>query len=143
MYIFENFFKETTAKNVKVYTNFNYLALTGLDYEKHSFSIGAYYPVYAFVAGSHLREVLASRLSVLSRYLYTDTDFRVKFVYSPTNYSSSNPTDEDIELSTLGEQPESLKEGESPVKPMDSFNNFNFNSFFVLGVLEFLFIFSL
>ena len=95
---FEDFLKRVTQKRAFVMTQFNYLAVTGFDWDAFSFSGGLYYPILGIHGGGVFREVLATEASPIFRFLYTKNNLQLRFMFSQIERKSDSPNREDIIL---------------------------------------------
>jgi len=105
-FFYEEYFKRFSEDDLLVVPHFNQMAFTGMDWGAHSFSAGLYFPLYLIQGNRIFREVKSTRASNALRYLYTDRNFRLRMVYSPTRLSSDAPTIEDIRLIGMAEMKE-------------------------------------
>ena len=90
---------EISKKETAVFTEFNYMALSGVDYGKSSYSMGLFYPVFGIQTGGEdglFREVLASDGSPVVRYRYIEKAFKFRFLYSYTHYDITNPSSKEL-----------------------------------------------
>lgn len=81
-------------KQTYVFSQFNYMALSGIDYGPYSYSAGFFYPVFALQTGGedgYFREVLASKGSPSLRFQYTKDDYKISLLYSNTHYDITEP----------------------------------------------------
>lgn len=80
---------------------FNYMALMGGDWLAWSFSVGTYFPSFAFIADNTFREVLASKIQPIGRIMYTRPNWQVMVLLSAGNYGkNSGVSDDDISIDT-------------------------------------------
>ena len=79
-----------------VTTSFNYLALMGFDYNKYSFSLGLYHPVYAINTEDTEVQILASGASPMFRFQYVGERSKLRMFFSNTEYDKSEPSEFDI-----------------------------------------------
>lgn len=92
-----------------IFSSFNYTALSGVDYNRYSFSGGYYYPVFGIQLGGEkglFREIPASGGSPALRLKYFGDDYEFKLLATYTNYDFASPTEKEISLypsSRLGE----------------------------------------
>ena len=87
----------------------NHMAMVGGDLGAHSLSIALYYPIYLFVAGGQVREVLASNSAYALRYMYTNKLFRFYSLISLNDQSLEDPSNDDIIISEAAALPQSYK----------------------------------
>ena len=84
-----------------VTTSLNYLALMGFDYNKYSFSVGLYHPVYTISTNDSKIQILASAASPMFRFQYVGEKSKLRMFFSNTEYDQSKPSDEfDISFET-------------------------------------------
>ena len=90
---------EIVNKETAVFTQFNYMALSGIDYGKSSYSAGLYYPIFGIQTGGKngvFREVLASDGSPVVRYRFIDKTFKFRVLYAYTDYDIQSPSSKEL-----------------------------------------------
>ena len=97
-FFYEDYFKSLSERDILVFSHFNHLALTGMDWGPYTFSAGYYYPLTGLYGGGRFREVLSTSPSTLWRLLYTTPHLQTRLLYSATLLGSKTPTGEDIQL---------------------------------------------
>lgn len=96
--LFTEFFSTVGEGSHAVYTQFNYLALTGVDFKEYSFSAGFYYPVYGIWGNGTFREVKSTHSSPIVRFMKTTKDTVLRVTYGQSSLGSDSPSDDGIEL---------------------------------------------
>ncbi|MBF0443723.1 MAG: hypothetical protein HQK54_17580, partial [Oligoflexales bacterium] len=133
--LLNDFFQELGNKDATVLTHFNYLALSGVDFENYSISLGIFYPLFAVAADGYFKEILATKSAVATRFMYTTASSRFKLIYSSSDASSSSPDEREIRI-----KPSSEMQGGDPVitsNPIvNSMERFKFKSFYVRTGLD-------
>ena len=95
---FTNFFSTVSEDAHAVYTQFNYMALTGVDFQEYSLSAGFYYPIYGIWGNGMFREIKSNSSSPVFRFKKTTRDATLQVVYSQSRFSSNTPADDAIDL---------------------------------------------
>ncbi len=85
-----------SPEKYNVSTSLNYAALMGFDYDKYSFSLGPYYPIYNLSSENNTVQVLASKASPMFRFQYTEEKSKLRVLFSRTHYDQPNPSTSDI-----------------------------------------------
>lgn len=81
-------------------TAFNYMALMGGDWGPWSFSIGTYFPIFAFrvrdenASVDEFREILANKVSPIFRVMFTRNWFKARVLYSQTRVTPGGSFDD-------------------------------------------------
>lgn len=96
--LFERFFDSVDKSENSIYNQFNYLVLTGVEYDKYSLSAGFYYPVFGIFAKDIFREITSTKSSPMIRLMRTTKDLSFRLIYSRTNLKSSSPSEDGIGL---------------------------------------------
>jgi len=91
-------FRKVDDNDHVVFSQFNYLALTGVEYKEYSLSAGFYYPIYGIWGNGIFREVISNRSSPLIRLKWMTSDLDIKLIYSQSHLYSDSPSDSGIEL---------------------------------------------
>ena len=102
-FMFEDYFSRMGAKDVLVLPHFNHVALTGFDWRAFSIAVGYYYPVFALNSAGVFREVLSTRSSPITRFLYTTKENGFRLLFAETRLGSRHPDGDDIQLITSEE----------------------------------------
>lgn len=99
---FADHFQKLAEDDVRVYTHFNYLALSGIDYGPYSVAAGVFYPIFGIYADGYFRELLASQSSLMMKLQYMNAKSTWRLIYSGISRSKDSPTEEDalVSLST-------------------------------------------
>jgi hypothetical protein len=92
---FSNIFSDVSLKDHLVFTQFNHLILSGIDYQEYSFSMGSYYPVFGIYGQRKMREFVSNRYSPILRFMKITQDINLKIIYSQSHLSSITPSNDD------------------------------------------------
>lgn len=112
--LFTDFFSNIDTDAHAVYKQFNYLALTGVEYHKYSISYGFYYPIYGVLGNGIFREITSNNPSAVLRLMRTTSDLSLKLIYSNSHLHSNSPNDSGINLILANELSEyAIKSDES------------------------------
>ena len=92
---FSNIFSDVSLNDHLVFTQFNHLILSGIDYQEYSFSMGSYYPVFGIYGQRKMREFVSNRYSPILRFMKITKDINLKIIYSQSHLSSITPSNDD------------------------------------------------
>ena len=70
--------------DIRIETNYNYMALMGADWGPFSLSFGTFFPVFILYSHEHYRQVLASRLTPTFKFQTIGHNYRIRVVYGHT-----------------------------------------------------------
>ena len=129
--IFGSYFSQFADDDVFIVPQFNYLALTGVDYGAYSFAFGVYYPIFGLGGNGVFREILADRAVPISRFLYTVSNLRYKLLFADIIEKSSRPADQNIKIVSLSnlKNPDMLAMGSASL--VENLGNFRFATRFM------------
>ena len=96
--LYSSFYEAANKNQHGIYTQFNYLALIGVGYDKYSVSGGFYYPVFGIFANNVFREIRSTKLSPMIRLTRTTKDLDIRLIYSRTHLKSNSNSDDGIGL---------------------------------------------
>ena len=92
---FSNLFSDVSLNDHIVFTQFNHLILSGIDYQEYSFSLGSYYPVFGIYGQRKMREFVSNSYSPILRFMRLTKDINLKVIYSQSHLSSLTPSNDD------------------------------------------------
>ena len=92
---FSNIFSDVSLNDHIVFTQFNHLILSGIDYQEYSFALGSYYPVFGIYGQRKMREFVSNRYSPILRFMRIYKHNNLKIIYSQSHISSTTPTNDD------------------------------------------------
>lgn len=92
---FSNIFSDVSLNDHIVFTQFNHLILSGIDYQEYSFSMGSYYPVFGIYGQRKIREFVSNRYSPILRFMKINKNKSLKIIYSQSHISSITPSNDD------------------------------------------------
>ena len=96
--MFTDFFSKLKNSGHSIYPQFNYMVLTGVEYQEYSISAGFYYPIYGIWGNNKFREITSNKSSPIIRLMRTTKDLSLKLTYSQSNIQSNSPDDNRINL---------------------------------------------
>ena len=100
-----NFYEQLDKSEHNIYTQFNYLVLTGVEFQEYSFSAGFYYPVFGIVANEMFREITSTKSSPMVRFMHVTKDLSVRVIYSWTHLNSNSPSEDGMGIVASQELP--------------------------------------
>jgi hypothetical protein len=92
---FSNIFSDISLNDHIVFTQFNHLILSGIDYQEYSFSLGSYYPIFGIYGQRKMRELVSNRYSPIFRFMRVNKHNNLKIIYSQSHISSTTPSNDD------------------------------------------------
>jgi len=92
---FSNIFSDVSLNDHIVFTQFNHLILSGIDYQEYSFSLGSYYPIFGIYGQRKMRELVSNRYSPIFRFMRVNKHNNLKIIYSQSHISSTTPSNDD------------------------------------------------
>ena len=99
---FMDAFSKVKADDHTIFTQYNYLVLTGIDFREYSVSAGFYYPIYGIWGNKIFREITSSSSSPIIKLQKTTKDLTLKLIYSRSDIES-NTANDDINLINTSE----------------------------------------
>jgi hypothetical protein len=128
-------FSKVDPNSHAVYSQFNYMALTGVEYHEYSVSGGFYYPIYGIWGNGMFREVHSRSSSPIFRLRRTDGNVDVQLVYSQSHLHSDSPSEDEIELILAGEMSNYAMKSKASEQLIDSLSRFDLKArLFRIGI---------
>lgn len=147
--MFKDFFSRRDPDDIMLLTQYNQVAMTGLEWGPYSFSAGYYYPLTGIQGNNIFREILSEESMPIISLKYTTEKAKVQLIASDINISSKNPSDENIRLiksEELSQAAAMTQTSKSLIDDMDEFNmhslyarlnyDYNLSKDIVLGLSE-------
>ncbi|MBF0236433.1 MAG: hypothetical protein HQM12_01910 [SAR324 cluster bacterium] len=95
---FQEFLKQSSEKKIAILPQFNYMAMTGIDWGAWSFSGGGFYPVIGIHGNDIFREVLATQAAPVFRLQHTRETLKFRGIMSLITNDVKSPGRENIQL---------------------------------------------
>ncbi|MGK5093944.1 hypothetical protein WDW89_18265 [Deltaproteobacteria bacterium TL4] len=129
--IFTDFFSRVNDDDHAIFSQFNHLALTGVDYHEYSLSAGFYYPVYGILGNKIFREISSNQSSPILRFQKTTKNLSLKLIYSQTYLKSDPPTENLLQLIQSYELMEFGPKSETSMKLLENLEQFDLKTQFL------------
>lgn len=96
--MFSDYFSDLAGDDALVFSQFNHMALTGVDWQAFSIASGFYYPIFGIYGKNIFREIASRESSPILRLQYTGKSNQISFITSQTHRDVNNPTEREITL---------------------------------------------
>jgi len=97
-FFMKNFFNNRNASDYLFLPQYNQVALTGLEWEAYSLSVGYYYPLFGIQANGIFRELLSDSASPILKAQMTGEDTVISVVASSIEMGAGSADTENINL---------------------------------------------
>jgi hypothetical protein len=130
-FFMQKFFSIMGSNEFLFLPQFNQVALTGLEWEAYSASVGYYYPIIGLQANGIFRELLSDSANALYRLQYTGADFKFNLVASSATMRSEGGNTENIRVIYADEMSQPISRTERSILLETQLEQFSFDSSFV------------